>query len=66
MPESDFKADLVRSYDWDAPARNQRTLPDERVELRERFVELLRAENRKRLIEFGAIPIAGDALGNKL
>lgn len=54
VKEGDFKADLVRSYDWDAPARNQRTLPDERVELRERFVELLRAEGRSSLIEFGA------------
>ena len=54
MPESDFKADLVQSYNWDAPARNQRTLPDERVELRERFVELLRAESRSTLIELGA------------
>ena len=54
MPESDFKADLVRSYNWDAPARNQRTLPDERVELRNRFVELLNEEGRTRLVEFGA------------
>lgn len=52
--ESDFKASLIRSYDNDASARNERTLPDERVRLRQQFVALLRAENRTKLIEFGA------------
>lgn len=52
--ESDFKASLIRSYDNDAPARDERTLPGERVRLRQQFVALLRTENRTKLIEFGA------------
>ena len=50
----DFKPDLVRSYDNDAPERDGRTLPDERVALRETYIELLHREGRSRLIEFGA------------
>lgn len=54
MSSEGFKNDLVRSYDRDAPARNQRSLPEQRVRLRERFVELLRKEGRTGLLELGA------------
>ena len=50
----DFKAKLVQSYDNDAAARDERVLPDARQELRGRFIELLRAEGRSSIIEFGA------------
>ena len=52
--DPDFKADLVLSYDNDAEARDGRLLPDERNRLREQFVDLLAAEGRERLVEFGA------------
>jgi SAM-dependent methyltransferase len=52
--DQDFKANLVLSYDNDAEARDARLLPDERNRLREQFVDLLAAEGRDRLVEFGA------------
>ena len=52
--DPDFKANLVLSYDNDAEARDGRLLPDERNRLREQFVDLLAAEGRERLVEFGA------------
>ena len=52
--DRDFKANLVLSYDHDAEARDGRLLPDERNRLREQFVDLLAAEGRERLVEFGA------------
>ncbi len=58
----DFKADLVRAYDNDAPARRARGLQEGREGLRDRFVSLLNAEGRSRVVEFGA-GVGHDAAG---
>jgi SAM-dependent methyltransferase len=51
-----LRADLARYYDQDAPQRAARTLPDERIGRRERFIARLRDQGRRRLLEVGTGP----------
>ncbi|MEL7156485.1 MAG: class I SAM-dependent methyltransferase, partial [Actinomycetota bacterium] len=48
--------DLIRYYDQDAPRRDNAALGPTRIAWRNRFIELLAAEDRRRVIEFGCGP----------
>jgi SAM-dependent methyltransferase len=50
----EIKQDLVRSYDADAVARDERGEPDWRDEHRTLFTATLKAERKSRLLEIGA------------
>jgi SAM-dependent methyltransferase len=50
------RADLARYYDQDADLRARRTLLPERIAHRTGFINLLRAEGRRRLLEVGTGP----------
>lgn len=51
---ADFKLDLVAYYDTHATERAGRERLDYRVEMQQRFAEMLMAEGRTTLVEFGA------------
>ncbi len=51
-----LRADLARYYDQNAAERAVRTLPDERVARRRRFIARLQEEGRHSLVEIGTGP----------
>lgn len=51
---SDFKTHLAQSYDNDSNRRAANQLPEWKIEVRQRFMERLIAENKKSLLEIGA------------
>ncbi len=53
IPHAEHEADLAVYYDRQAPVRNTRALTPHRVECREWFVRLLKAEHRHSLFELG-------------